>query len=362
MSAATIPDVPAIRIPKKFSGGYYKPAGLDHVNQGGWSMAGSHVLILVAVTLYWLLFETIPAVKGHWDDLFPWVFHAASALVHGHNPFAVPATFPQDPLWKDARHATRNGILEYELAGGAVLLFFANALRRPDYYPSRLKRLIRWLTGYNEKPDWFDKAACFLHLPNPHQKDRNGNPKKTTPLQLVLSPVSILAAGIPGDLIGFGIFFGGPVLLHLAHVFLSGWGIAPASGTGAMATWESMGLDSFTAKLIGIFGLFFRGRTVILKIGTDLQETLSDIRALKLVTARTRLGRFLHRPPKFWPATYRALVYSKVRRHQNPGSSYEIPQHGIVHRYFIMAFVAFIPVAAWKGWEILAAYKASGGK
>jgi hypothetical protein len=350
------------RIPRKFSGQYFRPHFLDHLNQSAYSLSFGHLLVLTAVTIYFYLTQSIPAVTDHWNDLFPWIAHAWSALAHGHNPFAVPATFPQEQGWTATRHAIRDGILEGELGAGALLMFFVNPLKPPDPHPSRSKRLIRFLTGYTTQCDWFDRVALFLHIPNQHQVDKEGNPKKTTALQLLFSPLSVIASGIPGNVIGFGLFFGIPWLLHQVHVFLAGWDVAPDPGSGNVAVWENLGRSSFDAKMIGVIGLFFFARRAFLKIGMDLIGTLSDIRAAKIVNAKTRFAAWRARPPRLWPAPYRAAVYSKVRRHADAALKYEIPVHSAASRWITIGFVLLIPLAAWRGWDILAAAKQGAGK
>jgi hypothetical protein len=349
---------------QRFSQATFKLTLRDRALQIATAIPLGHIAVWVAAAVYVLTTQKIGAITDHWNDLFPWVGYAWSALIHGHNPFAVPTTFAQSPAWKAVRHDVRNGIWEGQFASGAAIIAFANAYRNPS--GSKLSRLAGWLMGYTSEPDWADKVMIALRMPNMHQTYRKGalkgELKRTTVLQYVFAFFSVLLAGLPGNLLGFAYFYGikpGILdLIHTAHLHLYGWSVTAAGGTGAGATEANLARAGFDAKVIGILGTFFFARRVFLKIGIDYQDFLAEEHATRYIANRRaelgRLRNWLTRPRWPLPATYRAAVWHEVTECLRGLNKRRSGRH--VMRWAALALLPAIGWLAWYGQGILAAH------
>lgn len=336
-------DLNRARVPRRFRKPVLKLRIYDKALQFAWAFPVGHIALFTAAALYVLLTQDIPAVKTHWDNLLPWTW------------------------WTPVRHDIRNGILEGELVSGAAIMLFANALR--PHPQGRPGRFMNWLMGYNETPDWADKVMLFLHMPNPHQeiysvRERRYVPRRTSVAQYILALPALLLAGLPGNLLGFGWFYGvKPGILnleHRAHLFLHGWAVTAAGGTGAGATEANLARAGFDAKVIGILGTLFFARRIFLKLGLDYQEFLAEQHASHYVAnlGRGHLGRFrnwLSRPRWPEPATYRGLVWHEVTEAVQTGQPVPL-RNGHVMRWVILALIPAVGWLAWYGHSILAAH------
>lgn len=330
-------------VPRRFRASTLKLRIYDKALQFFWAFPAGHIALFVAAAIYVLLTQDIAVVKTHWDNLLPWTW------------------------WTPVRHDIRNGILEGELVSGATIMAFANGLR--PHPESRLGRLMNWLMGYNESPDWADKVMLFLHMPNPHQEIYSGQahqwvPRRTSTLQYIFALPAVLLAGIPGNLLGFGWFYGvkpGVLdLLHKAHLYAHGWSVTAAGGSGAGATEANLARAGFDAKVIGILGTLFFARRIFLKLGLDYQEFLAEQHASHYVTnlGKGTLGRFrnfLTKPRWPEPATYRGLVWHEVIQAVETGRPVPL-RNGHVMRWVILAAIPAIGWAAWYGHSILAVH------
>lgn len=338
-------DLSRAKVPHRFRGSTLKLRFYDKALQFFWAFPVGHVALFTAAALYVLLTQDIAAVKTHWDSLLPWAW------------------------WTPVRHDIRNGILEGELVSGAAIMLFANALR--PHPRGRFGRLMNWLMGYNQKPDWADKAMLFLHMPNPHQKrvivTRTGiiqASRRTSVWQYIFAFPALLLAGIPGNLLGFGWFYGiKPGILnleHRAHLFLHGWAVTAAGGTGVGATEANLARAGFDAKVIGILGTLFFARRVFLKLGLDYQEFLAEQHASHYVANLSRgtsgrLRNWLSRPRWPQPATYRGLVWHEVTEAVETGQPVPL-RNGHVMRWVILALIPAVGWLAWYGHSVLAAH------
>jgi hypothetical protein len=329
----TTVTVPATDIPRKydrFASGRFKLKLKDRLLQFAYAIPLGHIAIWVAVAVYFLLTQKIGWVTYHWNHLLPFSW------------------------WPDVRHDVRNGIIEGELAAGAAIIAFANGYRTEA--ASKAGRFSGWLMGYTSKRGFTDAFMCTLHIPNMHQG------RKTSFWQYLLALPSVLLMGIPGNLLGFGIFYGikpGVLdLLHHWHVYLYGWGVTAAGGTGAGAVEANLTRASFDAKIIGVLGTLFFGRRVFLKIGIDFNDFLAEEHAARYVkVAGQKLGRFrdwLTRPRWPLPATYRAAVWHEVIECEQGLNMKRSGSH--VMRWATLALLPALGWLAWYGQGILAAH------
>ncbi len=323
---------------RRFTEGPFKLRLRDRALQIATSIPAGHIAIFTAVAIYYLATQKVPWITWHWNHLLPWSW------------------------WPDVRHDIRNGILESELAGGAVIVAFANGLRPQP--KGRAGRAAGWLMGYTAKPDWADKAMMFLHIPNIHQTDRAGSPRRTAVWQYLFALPSVLLVSLPGNLAGFAWVYGiKPGILdlaHRAHLHLHGWSVTAAAGTGQGAAEANLARAGFDAKLIGIFGLLFFGRRVFLKLGVDYQEFLGEKHASDYVRNRGagvwgRFRNWITRPRWPLPATYRAVVWHEITEAERTGCPVRV-HHGRAGRRIILALIPAVLWAAWYGHGILAAH------
>jgi hypothetical protein len=347
MTAETAPAEVAPGIPHKyrrFTLQYLKLKIRDRLLQFAYSIPMGHIAVWIAVVVYFLATQKIPWVTYHWNHLLPWAW------------------------WAPVRHDIRNGILEGELAAGAVLIAFANALHPPA--KTKFSRFLGWLLGYTAEPDWVDKALMFIHAPDAHQVWKRtrkghvaGDPKRTTIWQYIFFIPSVLLAGLPGNLAGFAYFYGikpGILdLLHKVHVHLYGWSVTAAAGTGTGATEANIARAGFDAKVIGVLGTLFFARRLFRKVGIDYAEFLAEEHAHRYVSnLRAHLGHarnWLSRPRWPLPATYRGLVWHEVIEEQE-GKNKARRSHGHAMRWVTLAIIPALAWLAWYGQSILAAH------
>lgn len=327
-AASNTPGVPHKY--RRFALGTFKLKVQDRLLQLPYGLILGHIAIWVAVAVYFLSTQKIPWVTYHWNHLLPWSW------------------------WTPVRHDIRNGILEGELASGAAIVAFANGYRAEAV--SKLGRFFGWLMGYTSKQGWADSVMCFLHIPNMHQG------RKTSFWQYLFVLPSVLLAGIPGNLLGFLIFYGIKpgilAMLHHWHVFLNGWGVTAAGGGGIGAVEANLTRASFDAKVIGVLGTLFFARRVFLKVGIDFNDFLAEEHAARYVKLMgVKLGRvrdWLARPRWPLPATYRAAVWHEVIECEEGENVKRSGSH--VMRWATLALLPLLLWAAWYGQGILAAH------
>lgn len=290
----------------------YKFRLRDWLQKLPWSLVAGHIGVLAAVGAYYVATQENGWITYHWNHLLPWAW------------------------WTPVRHAIRNGILEGFLGSGFAALLLVNPLKGGKF--------TRW-----------DALMCRIHAPNHWQGYR------TTGLQYLFSPLSALLAGLPGFLLGFGIFFGIPAIEHrfsvdirlfAAHVTGHHAAVSQSPVSQEINLWKS----AWTAKVIGAMGMVLRGRTVIFKVGSDLQLFLAERQLGKYKAARTLIGRFFHKPHMFnAPPGYRQ-VWKSVKTADKAGRG----QPEARNRFAGWCMVAVLPLilaSAWWGSVILARIK-----
>jgi hypothetical protein len=234
---------------------------LGHVQTLIYVVIAVHIGVWIVSALYYDITQVRYVIGGHqimylkpgWDHL-PKYF--------GLHSYA---------WWTTVRHAIRN---VYEgLLGGLLGMVVGIRWKAP-------KRVTR-----------VDKVLLRLHFPTRHQQGR------TTPLQLILSPLTVSLAGLPGFAVALAAVKGGAWLFHHYHSGLH-WPTVGVPHVAVvqdyLATWQ------WQYQLIGLVAGLFYGRKAFFKVAEDIQ--------LFFIERRVAAGR---RPRSFYPLNYR-MRYDEV--------------------------------------------------
>jgi len=228
------------------------------LNKAELTVAGialGHIGTLIVVGLYYLAFQTVPAVKDGWDHFLSRDLHLFS---QGH--------------WNTYRHLIR-GVGEGVLAGFLVQLVVFNhfAKRRP-------------------KVSIFDRLEIALRIPN--RKDG----RQVTGWQLLATPALVLIYAIPGFVIGALVVSAVKHGLVSAHHYAQLVG-GPNVGHSAWSHIETIWTSARDQKIVGFFASFFLARRITRAVSDDVQGYF--------VARRIAGGK----PPRFYhPPNFRARM------------------------------------------------------
>jgi hypothetical protein len=214
-----------------------------------------HIGVWIVSALYYDITQVRYVIAGHqlvylkpgWDHLPKYFgFHSYS-------------------WWTTVRHAIRN---VYEgLLGG--LLGMAVGIKFKTSKPATR----------------IDNVLVALHLPSRHQQ------RRTTAIQLILSPLTVSLAGLPGFVVALAAVKGGAWLSHHYHLVVHWPTVAiphVAVLQSYLATWQ------WQYQLVGLVAGLFYGRKAFFKIAEDIQ--------LFFIERRVAAGR---RPGWIYPMNYR---------------------------------------------------------
>jgi hypothetical protein len=136
-----------------------------------------------------------------------------------------------------------------------------------------------------------DNLLVKLHVPSRHQQ------RRTTPLQLILSPLTVSLAGLPGFAVALAVVKGGAWFFDHYHVVVH-WPTVAVPHVAVvqdyLATWQ------WQYQLVGLVAGLFYGRKAFFKVAEDIQ--------LFFIERRVAAGR---RPGRIYPMNYR-LRYEQV--------------------------------------------------
>jgi len=202
-----------------------------------YSVIGGHAGVWIVSALYFLLFEAKYRVFGHtiwlkhgWDHLPQNMGLGGSWL---------------DQHWETIRHLYFRNIPEGIL--GLLLILVVLAKAKPVGKPGRL-----------------DKLLVRLRFPSHHQGQLGRHERVSAP-QIILSPVTVLLASLPGVIVGSLLVYGLPVLLRHAGVNLLP-GLHPPSFARAY-----LAGGSWQPLAVGALGGWFFGRKSFSKVADDVQ-------------------------------------------------------------------------------------------
>lgn len=202
-----------------------------------YSIAGAHAGVWIVSAIYVLIFEARYRVFGvtiwlkhGWDHLPAQIGLGGSWL---------------DQHWDTVRHVYFRNVPEGIL--GLLLILTILARGKPVGQPGRL-----------------DALLVRLRFPSHHQ-GQLGRHERVSALQVILSPVTVLLASLPGVIVGSLLVFGLPPLLH--H-----YGVHPL-GSFRPPTWADAYLagHSWQPLAVGALGGWFYGRKAFGKVADDVQ-------------------------------------------------------------------------------------------
>ncbi len=164
-----------------------------------------------------------------------------------------------------------------------------------NVYEGLLGGLLGMVVGIRWKPPKpatrFDNLLVRLHFPSRHQQ------RRTTPAQVILSPLTVSLAGLPGFVVALAAVLGGSWLFHHFHLVVHLPAVTlphQALVQSYLATWQ------WQYQLVGLAAGLFYGRKAFFKIAEDIQ--------LFFIERRIAAGR---RPGWVYPWNYR-LRYDQV--------------------------------------------------
>jgi hypothetical protein len=227
--AAASPRVPNLVVPRL--------SAADRLQNLVYSVVGGHAGVWIVSAVYFLVFEakyrvfgTTIWLKHGWDNLPANIGLSGSWL---------------DQHWDTIRHLYFRNVPEGIL--GLLLILAVLARAKPVGEPGRL-----------------DALLVRLHFPSHHQ-GQLGRPERVTPLQVILSPITVLLASLPGVIVGSLLIYGVPPLLrHLGLQPLAGF--HPPAWTDAYLAGHS-----WQPLAIGALGGWFYGRKAFSKVADDVQ-------------------------------------------------------------------------------------------
>jgi hypothetical protein len=202
-----------------------------------YSVIGGHAGVWIVSALYVLVFEakyrvfgTTIWLKHGWDNL-PGNIGLGGSWIDQH--------------WETIRHLYFRNVPEGIL--GLLLILVILAKDKPVGPPDRLDRLL-----------------VKLRFPSHHQ-GMLGRHGRVSALQVILSPVTVLLASLPGVIVGSLLVYGLPTLLHHNGIhLLSGW--HPPSWSQAY-----LAGGSWQPLVVGALGGWFFGRRSFSKVADDTQ-------------------------------------------------------------------------------------------
>ena len=194
--------------------------------------------------------------------------------------------------------------------------------------------------GLTKKPaKATDRLLVKMKFPSVHQGYRS------TPRQIIFSPVSAVLASIPGLVVASCIYFGGVALSHGVH-FNPHFILTSAHGGSIWAQIQNVWRNGLPGKLIGLTGLVFFGRKVFNKVGYDLQEMFAEKRVARMRAANNRFAKWAAKPAWFLPPNYKYLV--RYVDETKP----ELPKHGKALSIVLYLTVPVIIALTVYGWSL----------
>jgi hypothetical protein len=271
-----------------------------------YSVLGAHAGVALVSAVYVLVLQAKYfgfSLKYSWDHL-PQAWHMTHLKVLGWSlgPWL-------EAHWTVARHYFGRNIPEGVVGLSIILIILAKA--KP-------------VTG---QPSWLDRLFVRLGFPS-HYQGMMGRHERASGLQIVLLPVTMLIAALPGVIVSSVVIFGGTALLHRYGYHLKvaappRWTVAYTAGS----VWQPL--------VIGAFGGWFFARKSVSKVADDVQLHFLEIRlavayaadeilqafrdgGMTLAAARDALTRMKRTEPvKAYPPVYRiryqALLAAEVR-------------------------------------------------
>jgi hypothetical protein len=214
-----------------------KLSAADRLQNLVYSIAGGHAGVWIVSAIYVLIFQA----RYH-------VFGKTIWLKHGWDNLPANAGMRGswlDMHWDTIRHLYFRNIPEGIL--GLLLILAVLAKAKPVKQPSRL-----------------DKLLVRLGFPSHHQ-GQLGRHERVSPLQVILSPLTVLLASLPGVIIGSLLIYGLPLLLR--H-----YGLHPLNGLHP-PSWADAYLagHSWQPLAVGALGGWFYGRKAFSKVADDVQ-------------------------------------------------------------------------------------------
>jgi hypothetical protein len=234
-----------------------------------------HIGVWIASALYYDITQVRYVVGGH-QILY---------LKHGWDYLPQNLGLHSYAWWKPIRHDIRN---VYEGLLGGLLGMVVGIRWKPPKPATRL-----------------DNLLVKLHFPSRHQQGR------TTPLQVILSPLTVSLAGLPGFVVALAAVSGGSWIVSHLHVVIHLHAMTiphQAVLQSYLATWQSQ----WQYQLVGLAAGLFYGRKAFFKVAEDIQ--------LFFIERRIAASR---RPGRIYPWNYR-MRYDQVLA-ETGGA---VPKHG----------------------------------
>lgn len=191
-----------------------------------------HIGVWIASALYYDITQVRYVIGGH-QILY---------LKHGWDYLPENLGLHSSPWWTTVRHAIRN---VYEGLLGGLLGMVVGIRWKP---PKRATRL--------------DNLLVRLHFPSRHQQ------RRTTPLQVILSPLTVSLAGLPGFAVALAAVSGGSWIFHHFHVVVHLDTVTmphQALVQSYLATWQ------WQYQLVGLAAGLFYAHKAFFKIAEDIQ-------------------------------------------------------------------------------------------
>ncbi len=191
-----------------------------------------HIGVWIASALYYDITQVRYVIGGH-QILY---------LKHGWDYLPENLGLHSYAWWTTVRHAIRN---VYEGLLGGLLGMVVGIRWKPPKSATRL-----------------DNLLVRLHFPSRHQQ------RRTTPLQVILSPLTVSLAGLPGFAVALAAVSGGSWIFHHFHVVVHLHAVTiphQALVQSYLATWQ------WQYQLVGLAAGLFYGRKAFFKIAEDIQ-------------------------------------------------------------------------------------------
>jgi hypothetical protein len=232
-----------------------------------------HIGVWIASALYYDITQVRYVIGGH-QILY---------LKHGWDYLPENLGLHSYAWWTSVRHAIRN---VYEGLLGGLLGMVVGIRWKPPKPATRL-----------------DNLLVRLRFPSRHQQ------RRTTPLQVILSPLTVSLAGLPGFAVALAAVSGGSWIFHHFHVVVHLHTVTmphQAIVQSYLASWD------LKYQVVGLAAGLFYGRKAFFKIAEDIQ--------LFFIERRIASHR---RPGWLYPWNYR-VRYDQVMAE----SGGVVPKHG----------------------------------
>lgn len=151
---------------------------------------------------------------------------------------------------------------------------------------------------------------------------------------IVVTPLLIILAAVPGFLLGFGVIEGLKALLH-AHTLNPTVSAHPSFIAKLYA-------DDTDAKIVGIFGGFLFGHMVAKPVFATILRYFAERRV-----ARGKKDRI------WQPVYFRALVRSTAKGHGQEAAAARVADHGVLLRVAILIGIVALLGFAYEGYYVI---------